>query len=107
MEGAKDVFLSYKRENVKYVVRLYHELKRHFISSWLDISELPDHVGDEYKNKIHGGIDNSKYFLLIYTKDVEESDFIINEELAYAKSKGKKILSRNLGILYILRNYLP
>lgn len=92
MEGAKDVFLSYKRENVKYVVRLYHELKRHFISSWLDISELPDHVGDEYKNKIHGGIDNSKYFLLIYTKDVEESDFIIDEELAYAKSKGKKIL---------------
>ena len=92
MEGHKDVFLSYKRENVRYVVRLYHELERHFIKSWLDISELPQHVGDEYRDKIHKGIDSSKYFLLIYTKEVEKSDFIINDEVGYAKSKGKKIL---------------
>ena len=92
MAGNKDVFLSYKRENVRYVVRLYHELDHHFIKPWLDISELPQHVGDEYKDKIHKGIDSSKYFLLIYTKDVEKSDFIINDEVGYAKSKGKKIL---------------
>ena len=67
MEGTKEVFLSYKRENVKYVVRLFHELEKHFIKSWLDISELPMHVGDEYREKIHKGIDSSKYFLLIYT----------------------------------------
>lgn len=92
MDGNKDVFLSYKRENVRYVVRLYHELEKHFIKPWLDISELPQHVGDEYKDKIHRGIDSSKYFLLIYTKEVETSDFIINDEVGYAKSKGKKIL---------------
>ena len=60
MAGNKDVFLSYKRENVRYVVRLYHELDHHFIKPWLDISELPQHVGDEYKDKIHKGIDSSK-----------------------------------------------
>lgn len=92
MEGNKEVFLSYKRENIKYVVRLFHELEKHFIKSWLDISELPLHVGDEYRDKIRKGIDSSKYFLLIYTKDVEDSDFIINDEVGYAKSKGKKIL---------------
>lgn len=35
--------------------------------------ELPEHIGDEYSNKIRKGIDSSKYFLLIYTKEVENS----------------------------------
>lgn len=34
MEGTKEV-------------RFFHELEKHFIKSWLDISELPMHVGDE------------------------------------------------------------
>lgn len=92
MEGSKDVFLSYKRENIKYTVRLYEELDKHNINAWLDISELPKIVGDEYKKQIHKGIESSKYFLLIYTKEVELSDFIIDEEIGYAKSKKKKIL---------------
>ena len=92
MEGYKDVFLSYKRENVEYVVRLYKELKSHYIEPWLDLRELPEFVGEEYRNKIRKGIDSSKYFLLIYTKDVEKSDFIINDEVGYAKQQKKKIL---------------
>lgn len=92
MEGSKDVFLSYKRENIKYTVRLYEELDKHNINAWLDISELPKIVGDEYKKQIQKGIESSKYFLLIYTKEVELSDFIIDEEIGYAKSKKKKIL---------------
>lgn len=35
--------------------------------------ELPEHIGEEYRNKIRKGIDSSKYFLLIYTKEVENS----------------------------------
>lgn len=92
MEGSKDVFLSYKRENIKYTARLYEELKKHDINAWLDIRELPKIVGDEYKKQIHDGIDASRYFLLIYTKEVEDSDFIINEEIGYAKAKKKRIL---------------
>lgn len=92
MEGTKDVFLSYKRENIKYTARLYEELKKHDINAWLDIRELPKIVGDEYKKQIHDGIDASRYFLLIYTREVEDSFFIINEEIGYAKLKKKRIL---------------
>lgn len=92
MIGNKDVFISYKRENAPFVVRLYNELERHNIKSWLDLDRLHHNVGDKYEEKIHNGINCSEYFLLIYTKSVEDSDFIIEKELAYAISKGKTIL---------------
>ena len=68
------------------------ELDRHNISTWFDLNELHQDVGCEYTNRIHKGIDNSKYFLLMYTKEVEFSKFIIEEELCYAKNKKKIIL---------------
>ncbi len=90
--GKKDVFISYKRESAPYVARLYEELDNHDIKVWFDLDELHQDVGGKYIERIHKGIDNSEYFLLIYTKDVEESDFIIQEELGYAVSKEKTIL---------------
>jgi len=92
IEGMKDVFISYKRENVSYVARLYDELENHDIKTWFDMDELHQDVGKEYTEHIHQGIENSKYFLLIYTKEVEESSFIIKEELEYAIKRGKTIL---------------
>ncbi len=90
--GGKDVFISYKRENAHFVSRLDHELKSHSIKVWFDLDELHEDVGDDYTNRIHEGIDNSEFFMLIYTTSVEHSDFIINEELKYAISQGKTIL---------------
>ena len=92
IEGMKDVFISYKRENVSFVARLYEELVNHDIKAWFDMDELHQDVGEEYTKHIHQGIDNSNYFLLIYTKDVEDSTFIIQEELEYALKQGKTIL---------------
>lgn len=96
IQGQKDVFISYKRENAAYVLRLYKELEKHNISAWFDLNELHQDVGAEYTKRIHDGIDNSDLFLLIYTNQgnnsVEHSDFIINEELAYAVEKNKIIL---------------
>lgn len=90
--GKKDVFISYKRESAPYVARLYEELDSHDIKAWFDLDELHHFVGDDYTERIHRGIDNSEYFLLIYTTDIEESDFIINEELGYAANRKKPIL---------------
>ena len=90
--GKKDVFISYKREIAPYVARLYDELENHDIKVWFDLSELHQYVGEKYTKRIRKGIDNSKFFLLIYTKDVEESDFIVNEELKYAVEQKKTIL---------------
>lgn len=96
IEGKKDVFISYKRENVPYAARLFEELSNHGIHAWFDLNELHQDVGEEYTQRIHKGIDDSEYFLLIYTnKDnnsIEKSDFIIEEELGYAVRKGKKVL---------------
>lgn len=92
IEGSKDVFISYKRENAEYVARLFAELKEHEIDAWFDLNELHQDVGKKYTERIHKGIDNSEYFLLIYTKEVEESEFIIKEELGHAVEKGKTIL---------------
>lgn len=92
IEGSKDVFISYKRENAGYVSRLFSELKDHDINAWFDLNELHQDVGKEYTERIHKGIDNSEYFLLIYTKEVEDSGFIIREELGYAVKKKKTIL---------------
>lgn len=92
LEGSKDVFISYKRENVAYVARLFEELESHEIKAWFDMNELHQDVGKEYTDRIHKGIDGSGLFLLMYTKEVESSDFIINEELGYAVKNNKKIL---------------
>lgn len=91
-EGKKDVFISYKRENANYVARLVDELKEHQISCWFDLNELHYDVGKEYTDRIHKGVDSAENFLLMYTKDVENSDFIIEQELKYAIGKGKTIL---------------
>ena len=91
-EGRKDVFISYKRETVPYVARLADELENHGIYAWFDMNELHQDVGREYTERIHRGIDNSQFFLLVYTKDVEQSNFIINEELDYAIKNNKTIL---------------
>ena len=92
IEGKKDVFISYKRENAPFVTRLFEELESHDIKAWFDMNELHQDVGKEYTARIHKGIDSSESFLLMYTEEVEKSDFIINEELGYAVEKKKKIL---------------
>ena len=96
IDGKRDVFISYKRENALFVTRLYEELDRHDISAWVDLSKLHKEVGEEYQEKIRKAIDSAEYFLLIYTEhkgcSIEKSDFIINNELEYALEKRKKVL---------------
>ena len=92
IDGKKDVFISYKRESVVFVARLFKELENHDINAWFDMNDLHQYFGEEYTERIRKGIDNSEYFLLIYTKDIEDSDFIVNEELKYAAEKNKTIL---------------
>jgi len=90
-QGKKDVFLSYRSTGVNFASKLFEELERNNIETWFDKAVLHQFVGDQYKEIIHQGIDNSKILLLIYTEDVRESEFIIKEELGYAVKTGKPI----------------
>lgn len=96
IEGSRDVFISYKRENAPFVTRLYEELDNHNISVWVDLYKLKEETGEEYEERICKAIKSAQYFMLIYTEhegcSVEGSDYIINNELAYAYENGKKIL---------------
>ena len=96
IEGTRDVFISYKRENAAFVTRLYEEFDRHGISAWVDLSKLYKEVGEDYQEKIRKAIESAQYFLLIYTEhegcSIEGSDFIIDNELKYAVEKKKTIL---------------
>ena len=96
IEGKRDVFISYKRENAPFVTRLYEELDRHGISAWVDLSKLYKEAGEEYQEKIRKAIESAQFFLLIYTEhegcSIESSDFIINNELKYAVEHKRKIL---------------
>ena len=86
-----DVFISYKSDNVDFALDVVNELADHDISVWFDKDKLTQEVGEEYPGLISKGIDNAQIVLFIYTKEAETSDFIIQHELSYAKSKNKKI----------------
>lgn len=92
IEGRKDVFISYTRDNVKFVSRLYDELENHGIDVWFDHNELHQELGSAYTQRIHNGIYDSGVFLLVYTKGIEDSDFVISQELQYAMDLKKVIL---------------
>lgn len=79
-KGHYDVFISYKRENVKYVARLVEEFDQAGIRAWFDINELHQYVGEEYTKRIHDGIDSAPLFLLVYTHDVEASDLLFKKK---------------------------
>lgn len=91
IEGRKDVFICYTRDNVEYITRLYEELEKHGIDVWFDRNELHKYVGCEYWERITNGIYNSEFFLLIYTHSLETSDFLL-KELQYAVNQNKTIL---------------
>lgn len=96
IEGKRDVFISYKRENAAFATRLYEEFERHGISAWVDLNKLPKEPGEEYQEKIRNAIESAEYFLLIYTEhegcSIEGSNFIIDNELKYAVEQKRKIL---------------
>ena len=86
----REVFLSYRSTQVDFAYRLFKELhENNKITTWFDKDVLHENVGDEYTELIHAAIEKAKVFLFLYSRDAEESKFIINEEVGYALSLEK------------------
>ena len=89
----RKVFLSYRSTQVDFAYRLFNELyENNGITTWFDKDVLHENVGNQYKDLIHSAIEKAEIFLFLYSRDTEQSDFIINEEVGYALKLGKKFL---------------
>lgn len=78
------VFISYASENVNVAIDFSKELSNHNISNWFDKDNLYKDISKEYVNYIQDAILNSELMLLIYSKEVNSSDFIIKKEIQFA-----------------------
>lgn len=85
------VFLSYKIEDIEIAEQFHVELDKHNISNWFDREQLTKSVGENYVDLIHQQIENSEILLLLYSQKVNDSSFIIEEEVGYALRKGVEV----------------
>jgi acetyltransferase-like isoleucine patch superfamily enzyme len=87
-----DVFLTCSSSIIEFAERLRNELIQFEIHPCFDRELLADNIGCLYKDVIHNGICQSQKFLFLYTSDINNSSFIIQEEVAYARKIGKDII---------------
>lgn len=87
-----DVFLTYSSSIIDFAQRLRDELVQFEINPCFDREILTANTGRLYKDVIQNGISQSHKFLLIYTPEINNSNFIIEKEVAYARKIGKDII---------------
>ena len=76
----KELFISYKRGDVavkKFVERLGGDLQKNGISLWQDVHDI--YGGDDWREEIAVGIENSKAILCIQSKKYFDSDYCRKE----------------------------
>ena len=80
-----DVFISYSRQDARWVNRLARDLQGHDIRTWVDILEMK--VGDTVRAKIEEGIEHSRYFCLVISEASLNSYYVRRVELESAFTK--------------------
>lgn len=72
-----DLFISYSHKDSAFVSKLSAELKIMGMNVWLD--EKAINVGDSVVSEIRKGIDNSKYFVIVVSKNSINSKWVERE----------------------------
>jgi antitoxin component YwqK of YwqJK toxin-antitoxin module len=80
-----DVFISYSRQNSRFVNRLVADLRDHQVKVWIDTLEIK--VGDQFMHRIEDGIQKSKFFCFVISDASLKSFFIRRFELEAAFAK--------------------
>jgi hypothetical protein len=84
----KDIFICHASEDkTKHVKPLCQLLKKYNISYWLDEDEVA--LGDDLEDKIHRGIKNSKFMLVIFSASFMNKNWA-NKELEYIRKLEKQ-----------------
>ena len=77
------VFISYVRENIEMVDRLYQELKAHGIQVWLDRNDIGP--GSRWEQAIRRAIQHGAFFIACFSEEYNNRDqTYMNEELTLA-----------------------
>ena len=77
------VFISYVRENIEIVDRLYQELKAHGIQVWLDRNDIAP--GSRWKRETRRAIQQGAFFIACFSEEYNERNkTYMNEELTIA-----------------------
>ena len=86
------IFISYAHEDSNYAHRLFRELKEfekeYNLKFWLDKDSLLP--GQNWSNVIQNVIDESKYFIVLLSKNAIEKNTYVQEELRLALEKAEK-----------------
>ena len=78
----KKVFISYAREDIETARRLYSDLKKAGVDTWLDCEKLL--VGQNWKVMIRKAIRESSYFLALLSENSLSKQGYVQKELKIA-----------------------
>lgn len=86
----KDLFISYSK-NFDIVSTFLKDFRSSGITTWVDIENLYKNPSEDFGEEIEQNIRDSSAFLLIYSKESMQSEYV-KKELDYAFSINKPIL---------------
>lgn len=95
----KEVFISYKREELGLVRRIKDEIEKETgCKCWIDLEGIDS--GDDFTKRIVSAINKSNVFLFMLSEKSQKSDFAL-KELGYAKSKEDRAKNRYVVLVNI------
>lgn len=95
----KEVFISYKREELDLVRRIKDEIEKETgCKCWIDLEGIDS--GDDFTKRIVSAINKSNVFLFMLSEKSQKSDFAL-KELGYAKSKEDRARNRYVVLVNI------
>jgi len=95
----RQVFLSYSSKDEEVIKNIVSDFKSHGVITWVDFEKIT--YGDSVTKKIETGLENSKYIVVVLSKNLGKSNWcraeygpILNKE--YSGKSDKKVIPLRL-----------
>jgi hypothetical protein len=94
------VFISYANEDIKAAVRLYKQLKIEGLEPWLDRGE-EEIDSDGWKNLLKRALQNSRYFISLWSMKSFGNDGLMQRELKAALEILNEYRSSDISVIHV------
>ncbi len=84
-----DLFISYSRRDLDFVMRLHDELKKNNRDIWIDLEDIPPTA--EWLEEIYDGIEGANTFVFVISPDSVVSN-VCKLEIEHAIKNGKRLV---------------